>query len=100
MQECIVSKGVEELVIEEKDIQLTGKILKNIVEMKGGQELFLTIFQSDDGKQYRLLVPSNHAVLIESCYFFKGKRCSVGVRIYSSPWEDRYKLLWTLKCNV
>ncbi len=100
MPQCIVNKCKEDLDIEEKDIQLMGKILNNIVERKGGQELFLTIFRSDDKKEYHLLVPFYHSVLIESCYYLKGKRCSVGVRTYSSPQECRYKLLWTLACRM
>ena len=100
MLQSIVNKDVEELVIEEKEIQLMGKILNNVVETKRGEELFFTIFQGDNGREYHLLVPAHHAVLIDSCYYLKGKRCSVGVRVYSSPWEDRYKLLWTLESKV
>jgi len=100
MPKYIENKAIGELVIEEKNIQLMGKILNNIVETKGGQQIFLTIYQSDDGKTYHLLVPFHHSVLIESCYYLKGKKCSTGVRIYSSPRENRYKLLWTLESKV
>ena len=100
MPKCIVVETTEELVIEEKEIQLTGKIINNIVEIKGDQQIFLTIFQNDEGEEYHLLVPSHHQMLIKSCYYLKDKKCFVGVRRYSSPWEDRYKLLWTLKCKV
>lgn len=100
MPKCIVDEATEEIVIEEKEIQLTGKILNNIVETREDQELFLTMFQSDEGRDYHLLVPFHHSALIESCYCLKGKRCSVGVRVYSSPWEYRYKLLWVLEYKV
>ena len=100
MPKCIVNKAAEELMIEEKEIQLMGKILNNIVKTKGDENLFFTIFQSDLGEDYHLLVPFHHSVLINSCYYLKEKRCSIGVKIYSSPWEDRYKLLWALECTV
>ena len=100
MSKCIVGKATEGLEIEEKDIQLTGKILNNVIETKGGQKFFLTIFQNDEGRKYHVLVLYHQSLLIDSCYYLKGKRCSIGVRMYSSPWENRYKLLWALECKA
>ena len=100
MPKCIERMLTTEVIIEENDIQLIGKIVNNIKKNKGVQEFFITIFYSDNGENYLLLVPSNHPILIESCFHLENKRCYIGVRKYSSPWENRYKLLWTLAYEV